>query len=219
MIERLFEHCQDWVDNRLMTTAKVRASYHHGDLESALIATARKLIKKQGAEHISLRQVSQEIGVSPSAAYHYFPDRDSLLASLGSSLFEELADYQELQLAKISGSTTKAARERFRSLGRTYFEWAEREPNLFNLMFSGFCLIDSASKKEREDSRAFNNLTKSLDDLLSAGVIDAAMRPYGELLAWSAVHGATSLIVSGHLDSENYESILDAIELALGIRK
>ncbi len=80
-----------------MTTARARTQYHHGDLDTALITTARKLIKKYGAEHISLRQVSQEIGVSPSAAYHYFPDRDSLLAAVGFSLFEELADYQDLQ--------------------------------------------------------------------------------------------------------------------------
>ena len=202
-----------------MTTAKARAHYHHGDLETALITTARKLIKKFGVEHISLRQVSQEIGVSPSAAYHYFPDRDSLLGAVGFSLFEELADYQELQLSKISGTSAKAAKERFRTLGRTYFEWAIREPHFFNLMFSDFCLMGSTIEKGREDSRAFHNLTQCLDDLLAVGLIDKGMRKYGELLSWSVVHGATSLIVGGHLESDHYESILDGLELALGIRK
>jgi AcrR family transcriptional regulator len=202
-----------------MTTAKVKTQYHHGDLETALITTARKLIKKHGVEHISLRQVSQEIGVSPSAAYHYFHDRDALLGAVGFSLFEELADYQELQLSKITGTSAKAARERFKTLGRTYFEWAIREPNFFNLMFSDLCLVDSSHKKEREDSRAFNNLTKCLDDLLDVGLIEVGMRPYGELLSWSVVHGATSLIVGGHLESEHYESVLDGLELALGIRR
>jgi AcrR family transcriptional regulator len=131
-----------------MTTAKARAHYHHGDLETALITTARKLIKKFGVEHISLRQVSRNsIGVSPSAAYHYFPDRDSLLGAVGFSLFEELADYQELQLSKISGTSAKAAKERFRTLGRTYFEWAIRERHSFNLMFSDFCLMGSNNRK------------------------------------------------------------------------
>jgi hypothetical protein len=73
--------------------------------------------------------------------------------------------------------------------------------------------------KEREESRAFNNLTHCLDDLLSAGLMDKKMRPYGELLSWSVVHGATSLIVGGHLEIENYESILDSLEMALGIRR
>jgi len=202
-----------------MTTAKARAQYHHGDLESALILTARKLTKRNGVEHLSLRQVAQEIGVSPSAAYHYFPDRDSLLGALGFTLFEELADYQERELAKISGSGIKAARERFRTLGRTYFEWAVREPHLFNLMFSDFCLIESASQQPREESRAFINLTRALDELLTSGAIDKKMRPYGELLSWSTVHGATSLIVAGHLETENFDAVLDGLEIALGIRK
>ena len=95
-----------------MTTARVRDQYHHGDLEVALITTARKFVKKNGLESLSLRQIAQEIGVSPSAAYHYYPDRNSLLAALGFSLFEELADYQERELAKVAGTSARAARER-----------------------------------------------------------------------------------------------------------
>lgn len=202
-----------------MTTARVRNQYHHGDLDIALISTARKLIKRHGLEHISLRQVAHEIGVSPSAVYHYYADRDSLLAAVGFSLFEELADYQELKLREISGSSQKAVRDRYRTLGRTYFEWAIKEPHLFNLMFSGLCLMDPKTQKNRDESRAFNNLTRCLDDLLASGLMDPKMRPYGELLSWSVVHGSTSLIVSGHLESEHYESVLDGLEQSLGIRK
>ena len=38
-----------------MTTARVRDQYHHGDLEVALITTARKFVKKNGLESLSLR--------------------------------------------------------------------------------------------------------------------------------------------------------------------
>ena len=202
-----------------MTAVKARTHYHHGDLDTALITTARKLIKKYGVEHISLRQVSQEIGVSPSAAYHYFPDRDALMAAVGFSLFEELADYQERELAKITGTTAEAAKERYRALGKTYFEWAIKEPHFFNLMFSEHCLVDSESEQKREDNRAFVNLTKCLDELVSTGALDERMRRHSELLSLAVVHGATSLIVSGNLDPENYESILDDLEFSLGIRK
>jgi AcrR family transcriptional regulator len=202
-----------------MTTAKVRSQYHHGDLESALISTARKLVKQDGAEHLSLRKVSHEIGVSPSAAYHYFPDRDALLSGLGFSLFEELADYQEKEISKISGNSARAARDRFRTLGRTYFHWAKREPHLFNLMFGDFCTLESVGQKKREDSRAFNNLTKCLNELYEFNLISEKMRPYGELLAWSVVHGATSLIIGGHLKPDDFEAALDAVEITLGIKR
>lgn len=202
-----------------MTTARARSHYHHGDLESALINTARKLVKLNGAENLSLRQVSQEIGVSPSAAYHYFADRTALLSGLGFSLFEELADFQEKEISKISGNSTKAVRDRFRTLGRTYFQWAKREPHLFNLMFGDFCKLESVGQKKLEDSRAFNNLTKCLDELYEFNLISEKMRPYGELLAWSVVHGATSLIIGGHLKPDDFETALDAVEIALGIKR
>lgn len=202
-----------------MTTAKIRPNYHHGDLESALLITARKFVKKNGVESLSLRQIAHEIGVSPSAAYHYYPDRNSLLAALGFSLFEELADYQERELAKISGSGSKSVRDRYRTLGRTYFEWAIREPHFFNLMFSDICLLDKTYEKKLEDSRAYVNLNRCLDELVSVGLLDKKFRVNTELLSWTIVHGATSLIVSGHLQPEDYEKILDSLDLLLGIRK
>lgn len=202
-----------------MTTAKIRPNYHHGDLESALLITARKFVKKNGVESLSLRQIAHEIGVSPSAAYHYYPDRNSLLAALGFSLFEELADYQERELAKISGSGSKSVRDRYRTLGRTYFEWAIREPHFFNLMFSDICLLDKTFEKKLEDSRAYVNLNRCLDELVSVGLLDKKFRVNTELLSWAIVHGATSLIVSGHLQPEDYEKILDSLDLLLGIRK
>ena len=202
-----------------MTTARVRDQYHHGDLEVALITTARKFVKKNGLESLSLRQIANEIGVSPSAAYHYFPDRNSLLSALGFSLFEELADYQERELAKVPGASARAARERFRNLGRTYFDWAIREPHFFNLMFSDFCLIESSRDQAREENRAYQSLINCLDDLVETGSMDKKVRASAELLSWSVVHGTTSLIVSGHLESEDFERALDSLELALGIRK
>jgi hypothetical protein len=45
------------------------------------------------------------------------------------------------------------------------------------------------------------------------------MRPYGEILSWSAVHGGSALVVAGQLPTEVFDSILDAIELSLGLRK
>ena len=204
-----------------MTTAKVRAQYHHGDLERSLLLTARKLVRKSGAEHLSLRQVAQEIGVSPSAAYHYFPDRDSLLNALGESLFEELADHQERELNNVPGGGIRAAKERFRTLGRTYYEWARNEPHFFNLMFSEFCAIHAskANQKTKEETRAFDNLSKCLDDLLAVGALEPKMRPYGELLSWSIVHGVTSLITVGHLEPDYFETVMDGLEISLGIKK
>lgn len=199
---------------------KPRANYHHGNLEAALIGAATKMVRANGAEHLSLRAVAADVGVSPSAAYHYYPDKDSLISAVGLASFDALADMQEAALAKFQGDSVKAARARYRALGRSYFDWADAEPNLFRLMFGGFCSVDFADALTlRHESRAWKLLCTCLDDLQKNGAINPKIRPYGEILSWSTVHGATVLIIEGHLPKDSFESVLDGVELSLGIAK
>lgn len=202
-----------------MTLLAPRQNYHHGNLQEALILAAKRMVREHGAEHLSLRAVAAQVGVSPSAAYHYFPDKDALITGVGEALFDELADLQEKQIALHVGDDAEAARARFRALGQAYFDWAVNEPNLFRLMFGAFCAIeqDESSQARREETRAWQLLQKGLDDLLAAGAMNPQMRPYGELLSWSAVHGASALIVEGHLPPEAFEAVLDAVYLSLGV--
>ncbi len=197
----------------LRTSKTERESYHHGDLEAALIEAAIELVRKTGPGHLSLRAVAEQVGVSPSAVYHYFPDKDSLISGVGDKLFIDLAEMQKSALAHIPGKSARAARLRYRELGRTYFRWAFKEPNLFRLMFGGFCKVEKQG--HHIDEEAFLMLTKCLDDLLATGLISPEMRQYGELISWSSVQGASNLIVEGHLPPELFETLLDGLELAM----
>jgi AcrR family transcriptional regulator len=193
-----------------------RASYHHGNLEESLIKAAIKLVRKNGPDHLSLRTAASDIGVSPSAAYHYFPDKSALLDGIGDYLFADLANMQEEALSKIKGNSARAAKSRFRALGEIYFKWAMKEPNLFRLMFGGFCSIENT---EPAQSPAYKLLSKTLDELVTSGAMSKSMRPYGEIIAWTSVHGATTLIVEGHMPSEAFDSLLDGIQMSLGMSK
>jgi AcrR family transcriptional regulator len=193
----------------------IRKSYHHGDLEAALISTAIRLIKKNGPANLSLREVANEVGVSPSAAYHYFPDKDSLVSAIGDRLFADLAIMEEAAVRAISGSSAVAAKKRMRAIGRAYFLWAKKQPHLFRLMFGGFCKIEG--KGGYEGQPAFQILTSALDDLVATGAMPKSARKGGELLAWSSVQGATNLIIEGHLPEEAFEMVLDGLEKGLSI--
>lgn len=190
-----------------------RENYHHGDLEAALIEAAVDLVRKTGPGHLSLRAVAEQVGVSPSAVYHYFPDKDYLVSAVGDKLFIDLAEMQKSALSHIPGKSARAARLRYRELGRTYFRWAYQEPNLFRLMFGGFCKVEKGG--HHVDEEAFLMLTKCLDDLLATGLITPEMRRYGELISWTAVQGASNLIVEGHLPEGVFEDLLDGLELAM----
>ena len=51
-------------------------NYHHGDLRSALLDAAATRIENQGIEGLSLRKLADDVGVSRSALYHHFRDKN-----------------------------------------------------------------------------------------------------------------------------------------------
>jgi AcrR family transcriptional regulator len=213
----LFEHCQVFDHNRGMARSAVaRKTYHHGDLEAALISSALAQIKKNGPGHLSLREVASEIGVSPSAAYHYFPDKDSLISAIAENLFADLAKLEEEAVSAITGNSAIAAKKRMRAIGIAYYKWAKKQPHSFQLMFGGFCKVDRMNGLE--DMSAYQLLTKTLDDLVATGAMPKSARKGGELLVWASIHGATNLIIDGHLPEEAIDLILDGVERGLSIR-
>ena len=59
-----------------------KASYHHGNLHEALLQAARELLADSGVEDLSLRKLARAAGVSATAPYSHFRDKQSLLAEL-----------------------------------------------------------------------------------------------------------------------------------------
>lgn len=98
-------------------------TYHHGDLRSAVLSAAWKLIEKEGMSGLSVREAARRAGVSHNAPYRHFADREALLAALVAEGFELLNKALE----------NRAGRE----LGEAYIAFALEHPKRFRLMFSG----------------------------------------------------------------------------------
>ena len=197
----------------MATKTATKAPYHHGNLETALVDAAITLVRKYGPDQLSLRAVSAEIGVSPSASYHHFRDKDALVTAISNVLFDRLATMQEKAMAKIKGNGATASIKKFEEMGSAYFAWATSEPNLYRLMFGGYCEINM----EEHDSKAWNLLREGLDELMAHGVIDKSARNGGEVIVWSAVHGASSLAIEGLMSPSDFPMVLKSIQRSLGI--
>lgn len=197
----------------MATKTATKAPYHHGNLESALVDAAITLVRKYGPDQLSLRAVSAEIGVSPSASYHHFRDKDALVSAISNVLFDRLATMQEKAIAKIKGNVAAASIKKFEEMGNAYFAWATSEPNLYRLMFGGYCEIIM----EEHDSKVWNLLREALDELMAYGVIDKSARNGGEVIVWSAVHGASSLAIEGLMSPSEFPMVLKSIQRSLGI--
>ena len=168
---------------------KSRSKYHHGELRSALVSLAVKEIARAGVEKLSLRSLARQAGVSPTAPFRHFPDKQTLLAGIAIEGFEELAR----RLAETSESNA-GIEERFIELGATYVGFAQDFPVHYQLMFGAVLGDFSASKELQEASAAsYAVLDTTLTEIKNNQQLDHDVATLGGLV-WSTVHGMASLV-------------------------
>ena len=67
-----------------------KKSYHHGDLKNALIKAGIEILAQEGVGELSLRKVAQKAGVSHTAPYAHFTDKQALIAAISTEGFRLL---------------------------------------------------------------------------------------------------------------------------------
>ncbi|MGV0066411.1 TetR/AcrR family transcriptional regulator [Mycobacterium colombiense] len=161
----------------------------------SLVEAAGVLLDLGGVEAVTLREVGARSGVSRSAAYRHFADKESLLAELATNALRELGDALEA-LVSSGDSPEECLRSALLSLiavGRT-------RPHLYRLMFTPPAGDPTAAM------RAAAERTQALFLQLVGRVTGPrhAAR-YGALILTSA-HGITGLDLSGHMDLDKWHT-------------
>ncbi|OBK45376.1 TetR/AcrR family transcriptional regulator [Mycobacterium sp. 1081908.1] len=169
-----------------------KKGYHHGALHSALTEASIALAREGGPERVILREAARAAGVSHSAAYRHFADREALLAEVSSYARGELAAQMRRRVNR-----THDPRKRLRAVGTAYVDFAISEPGLFRTAFTSH----PATSAEPADTSAepYEVLAQVLDEAQAAGLLDARRRPGAEIAVWSAVHGLAVLLLDGPL--------------------
>lgn len=190
-------------------------SYHHGDLRSALVCAAVARVEEVGAEHVSLRAVAAEVGVSPSAAYHHFADKDALLGQVAAAGLQLLVQTVSAEVEAIPSGSREAARLRFRAAGQAYVTFALTHPQLFRVAFSPYCLEQPGVPTT--DDGSVPVLSALLNDLVSTGGLNPSVRDGSEDVFVATLHGLATLTLQGMIPSERVPELLTKIEQLIGV--
>lgn len=173
-----------------------KKSYHHGALRPALVEASIALAREGGPDRVILREAARAAGVSHSAAYRHFADREELLAEVARIARDELAAEMRRQVNRF-----KDPRRRLRAVGTAYIDFALTEPGLFRTAFTSHPATSGA--RDPSDAAAiaepFDVLGQVLDEAQAAGLLDPSRRAGAEFAAWSAVHGLAGLLLDGPL--------------------
>lgn len=99
-------------------------------LTAEILSTARRHLAVHGADGLSLRSISRELGMVSSAIYRYFRSRDELLTALLIEAYDALGDTAE-QAAQVPGTV----RGQFIGTCVAVREWAGSHPQEWALLY------------------------------------------------------------------------------------
>ena len=170
--------------------------YHHGDLKNALIKAGVEILSKEGIEGLSLRKVAQRAGVSHSAPYSHFPDKQSLIAAISTEGFNQL--YAELDAAVLA--YPKSPKKQLQQGALAYLQFALNNTDTFKIMFSGVL------EKEKEylafveiSHKTFQRVVDVVRACQEVGIMRATSPEMMAVAAWGQVHGIVSLALEGQI--------------------
>ena len=170
--------------------------YHHGDLKNALIEAGIKILAKEGVGGLSLRKVAKKAGVSHSAPYAHFPDKQSLIAAISTEGFKQL--YAALDAAV--SPYANDPRQQLVAGVQAYVQFALNNTDTFNIMFSDVLEKEKDYPAFVESSRkTFERVVDVVRACQDAGILRPAPAEIMAVSVWGQLHGIVSLVLEGQV--------------------
>jgi AcrR family transcriptional regulator len=172
-------------------------------LRAALIDAAIDVLSEVAdVEALSVRAVTARAGVSPTALYLHFADKDELLAAVKDRCFAELRGH----VLQAEQAAAPDARRQAEAMCLAYLAFAAEQPGHYRVLFhtrrssdadEGQSTIDATAALASwplQAAEAFRDLARGVGRCLNDGrdVFEVAM------MVWTSLHGFASLRAIRH---------------------
>ncbi len=172
--------------------------YHHGDLRQEILVAARQLMEENSITSLSLREVAKKVGVSHTAPYRHFKDKESLLAGIAAIGFDELA----AEISKAAALYPDNPAQQLLEAGHCYMKLVISNPQCIQLMFGNVLPCDDTYPNLRKSGDfAFDSLKIIIQEGQAQGVFKAVDVELMALTAWSSIHGLSMLFAGEHVEA------------------
>ncbi len=154
------------------------------DIRARAVELAERIVLEHGGDALSARGLAHSLGISVGSLYNAFGDLDGVIRAVNARCAKRLSD----ALRDALDHAPSAPRARVIALGEAYFDFAQKEPRRWYMLF------DRQSDLEL-DPQTSELQTSLLNMLISAGGGDPSVEAHRQffLLLWASVHGLASL--------------------------
>lgn len=180
-----------------------RKQREQADRERLIVATARELAEQQGWDAVTTRRLAERIEYSQPVLYSHFRGKREIIGAVALEGATEMA-------AALRAATPAVddPRARVAALARTYLDFAERNPAVYDAMFhldGGLTFADDDSPEPLKD--AFAVLLDGLGGVAGDGVPPGLFTE----VFWASLHGLATLTRAGRLLPGDAERRVDLL--------
>jgi AcrR family transcriptional regulator len=184
-----------------------RKNYHHGDLKNALIQAGIEILAEEGVSGLTLRKAARRAGVSHSAPYAHFADKQKLIAAIASDGHKKIFEqFEAVQARYVDDPLCQ-----FLHGAWAYVQFGLQSPDHYKITFSG-AIQDEHSHSEfiEYSQRNMQMLRTIVERCRSAGILSDGdfSSEIQAVSIWGLLHGVVLLIIQGQLPG----TLIDAIQ-------
>lgn len=184
--------------------------HHHGKLRPKLIDAANAIIRVHGIDGLSMRRLADQVGVSRTAPYHYFKDKNALLCAIAELGFEA---QDRIIREVLDGENHENSQALFSQWVRAYIRFASDNPQTYDLMYGKeIWKHGNPTPSLQQISKASFHWWVELVEQMQMQQVLPDNRPALRTAqaSWATLHGLSRLLIDGiYVEREDLEEIAD----------
>ncbi|HKQ61427.1 MAG TPA: TetR/AcrR family transcriptional regulator [Candidatus Polarisedimenticolaceae bacterium] len=167
-------------------------------LRERISAAAQELYLREGIEGLSMRKLAEVVGVSATALYRHYGNKDEILHEIVMEGLKILEGYVRPALE------APGPREKLQLLIRHYLDFALEQPKYFDFAFMlpSRMLHQLPDEFERQASVTFKLAVYTVGECMECGVLRRDEPLRAALTLWAHLHGLVTLYRAGRLGND-----------------
>ncbi len=159
-----------------------------------ILEAAERIFVAHGYEAATIRKIADEVGVSSTALYMHFRDKDQILLEICTGAMEELlASNREISAMPID------AVARVRMMLEAYLAFALEHPNAYRLVFCSSPVMDEIRRQHATlqiGQECLDRFASVIREIAAQGRLRVGDPRSVHQVLWAACHGMTTLMIA-----------------------
>ena len=159
-----------------------------------ILLAAERIFIAEGYEGATIRKIADEVGVSSTALYMHFRDKDEILLEICTEAMERLLSINSEISAQPIDSVT-----RVRLMLEAYVRFGLSQPNAYRLVFCSSPLADSVQKQATTNeigSNCFDRFSGVVREIAAEGRLRTGDPRTVAQVLWVGCHGMTAMMIT-----------------------